>query len=132
MSLLEQAVFQRLASSTAVLDLISSSTRITPNHLPQNPTLPALTYHEISRTTVSAFGADTGDAMKHIQISCWGRDYPSAKALAEAVRGRMQRWDASTVTTIQDCFLENEFDLPFDERTETYHVPQDYLIWFKE
>jgi len=132
MSLAEQAIFQRLSSSTDVLSVVSTADRITPSHLPQNPTLPAITYHVISGNRVSAFSEDTGDASKRVQVSCWASRYSDVADLADKVRLALQRFSGSTVTTIQDVFFENEQDLPFDEDTETYHRPLDFRVWFKE
>ena len=132
MSVVEEAVFERLSNSTGVTSLVPQ-TRILPSHLPQDPTLPAITLNRISTQRVSAFGDDTGDVQTRLQASCWGATYTSAKQVAEAVRGSLQRYSSSTtLVRIQDVFLDNELDQPYDERTETYLVTMDFLVWSKE
>lgn len=126
---IEEAVFSRLSSSTDVTSLVPAI-RIRPSHLPQDPTFPAVTYHLISKTRTHAMTADTGDTFARIQVSSWDESYSGVKDVAEGVRVAMQRWSSTGI--VKDSFLENEHDLPFDLRTETYHVVQDYRICFKE
>jgi hypothetical protein len=95
--------------------------------------MPSITYHRISTQRISAFKDDTGDAMARFQVSSWDDSYSGVKGTAQKVQAAMQRWASSTgVVTIQDTFLDAEHDLPFEPQTETYHVAQDYLVWFKE
>src|SRR5262245_56770647 len=116
---------------SAVTTLVS--TRVYPEPLPQNSTLPALTYNQISAVRVRDFTGPACKSRHRISVSCWGSTYASARAVADALRQNIdgfQGWWRDTFVGSVD--LSNEFDLheefagPVD--VGIYRVVQDYII----
>jgi hypothetical protein len=79
--------------------------------MPQNPTYPAVVYNRITTERDSAMGADSGLVAAVVQFTCFAQSgagvsgYDAALALANAVRGVVQRFRSGAV---QDCFVVNE------------------------
>jgi hypothetical protein len=122
---------QKLNTFTAVTTLVS--TRVYPEPLPQAPTLPALTYNQVSAVRVRDLTGPAGKSRHRVSISCWATTYAGARALADAVRqsidGFQGTWQDTQVGSVT---LDNEFDL-FEEgagRPEVgiHRVVQDYII----
>ena len=94
MAVVEQAIVTRLEASTSVTSL--ASTRIYPNELPQDATLPAIVYDLISSVRESESSADSGDVHARIQVTSWAKTYSAASGLSEGVRSALQRWCGPT------------------------------------
>lgn len=118
-----------LGNASAISALVGL--RIYPQELPQKPTLPALTYNQISAVRVRELAGPAGKARRRIQIDCWASTYKGAHALADAVRQTLEPFYGSMANTeVGSIMLDNEFDL-FEEEagvTGIYRVMQDYLI----
>lgn len=107
-------------------------TRMFPVILPQNPTLPAITYQYLSgRSVVSNDGA-SGLAESTFQIDCWGATYASTDELYEAVRDRLiaYKGDAGGVD-VQGIFLVRKRDL-YDYDARVYRRTADWSVWHEE
>jgi hypothetical protein len=96
--------------------------------MPQNASLPAVTYQLISYTPVSAMGGDIGDVPARVQVNSWGKTYPDAKGVAAQVRKALQRY---TTTKIADIFIENEFD-DYEPQTKLHKVITDFRVHYEE
>jgi hypothetical protein len=127
---IEDAIGAKLAATSGVTDL--TSTRIYAMHLPQRPTLPAITYRKISGVRIHAMSADPGVAHPRFQVDSWGKTYESAKDVEVQVRAALSRWrgDQSGVTILAS-FVENEIDL-FEDETGDYRIITDFVIWHRE
>lgn len=79
-----QALYYQLANTAGVTALVS--TRIYPIVMPQNPTLPAITYQMISNVEEEVHRGMTGDARPRFQITCWAATELAAAAVATQVR----------------------------------------------
>ena len=122
---IEAAIRQYLLAQAAVTDLIAR--RLYPMILPQPPTLPAVTYSRVSRSTVRDL---TGMAYRvsRFQFSCWAEKYGDAKAVAQAVRQALEDYVGDMGEfRIMDSTSVNEIDLS-EPDTGLYHVPVDVLI----
>jgi hypothetical protein len=125
-----------IATYPSVTAIVSS--RIYPEPLPQSPTLPALTWSQVSSVRVRALNdGPTGKARARITISCWANTSKSAWALADAVRQSMdgfQGWWRDTF--IGSVALDNEFGIFEGEagvpNVGMYRVVQDYIISHSE
>ena len=132
---IDGAILGRLNAIAAVTAL--TSTRIYALHLPQNPTLEALTFQQVSGVRVHAFGADRGLVEGRFQVDSWGNTFEEAKALADAVRGdgaasALSRWSGTQDSTVvQDILLNTELDF-FEDTSGDYRIMQDYTVWFEE
>lgn len=107
-------------------------TRLFPLELPQNPKYPAATYRVISAPRVRASFRDPGLVQARVQIDHLAPTYASARALADATRGVLERYrGASGDVVVQDSFLMNEWDLD-DGEERLVRVIQEYEIWYEE
>jgi hypothetical protein len=113
--------------------------RVYARKLPQEPTLPALTFTRISGIPWPTHDGPVGKSDSRFQISCWalekksgGTGYLGAKELAEDLR---QALDCFTgvmgAETIEACFCLNMVDLGDDE-AELQQVAVDFLITHTE
>jgi hypothetical protein len=117
-----------------VTDLVGAgaSARIYQLHLPQTPTLEAVTFQQISGPRVHAFGSDPGLVQARFQVDSWGNTAEEAEDLAAATRGALSRWRGTVDSTVvQDSALENEIPF-FEDEAGHYRMFQDYLIAFEE
>ena len=127
MAELETVIFTQLSTLVTL-----ASTRIYPLILPQNPTLPAVTYQRIDGPRESALSAEMGLAHPRIQVDSWGKTYASAKAVATQVRGALQRWSSeATDPVVLDCLLESDED-GYESDVNIYRVRQDWVCWHRE
>ncbi len=100
-------IYDRLAGSTDVTSLVS--TRIYRQTLPQDATVPALTFTRVSGPRLHISTGPSGMARGTFQIDCWAVDAGTAEDLAEAVRQRLDGWSATTLN-VNNVMLENERD----------------------
>lgn len=131
---LEQALYTRLSGFAGLTALVS--TRIYPLVLPQNPTLPAVTYQRIDGLREEGIAGSHGLAHPRIQIDAWASSYTSAKAVAVQVRSALYRlgWTEDSVTVL-DAFIEDDRDFyepSVRDGGSIFRTSQDYIIWHRE
>jgi hypothetical protein len=122
---------QYINTISAVTTLVS--TRVYPDILPQSPTLPAITYSQVSAVRVRDLTGPAGKSRHRISIHCWATTHAGARAVADALRqgidGFQGWWQDTFVGSVT---LENEFDLHEEEaglvNVGIYRVVQDYII----
>ncbi len=140
---IEGAILARLKAVTAITDIVGSgaNARIYPEHLPQKPTLEAITFKLVSAPRIHASGADPGIVRSRWQIDAWAKTYRAARDLGDAIRGdgaasAFSRWSGTLDSTaVQDIFLENELPLTEPgggEGDMLYRNSQDYMVHYKE
>lgn len=104
------------------------SSRVYPLVLPQKPTLPAITYQQISAVRVRNLPVGrAGKVRLRIQIDCWAETYAAVHALADSVKALLD-------ATATERVLDNEFDL-FESETGVdglWRVMQEYVISVRE
>ncbi len=123
---LTDALFDHLTAAPGVAALIGGRCyRFT---LPQEPTLPALTYFRVD--TVPEYSHDGDSNLDHprFQVSCWAESQSVSEALARQVRLAMRGW---RVAYGQPAFFAGQHDVSQPE-TGIYQVVCDYIIWWKE
>lgn len=109
-----------------------AANRVYPVKLPQNFTLPAITYSKVSGVRVQSHDGPSNLAYPRFQISCWGNKYLAAKQLAEEVRQDMDCYSgAMGGTTVQVSRLINEVDFHNPE-VGVYQIALDFYIWHTE
>ena len=131
------ALFDYLSTYAGLTALLS--TRIYPIVLPQDVTLPAITYQKLSKLTVHTMGNDPGLGKPRYQFTCWGETPTSAKAvklqLQTALQNqRNQLWGGESGVTVTVIGPENEID-NFEltkADVELFSVSQDYYVWHDE
>lgn len=125
----ETVLFSRLSGFAGLSALVS--TRVYPNLIPQNSTLPVVSYQRISTTRESAMGDDTGVARARFQLDAFAATYLNVRAVAEQVRAALQRWTNSSGTVVQDSFILGEQEF-YEDETKRYRVSQDFEIIYVE
>ncbi len=136
---IDGAILARLKAVTAITDIVGTGddARIHAHHLPQGPTLEAITFRQISAERTHAFGSDPGLVQTRFQLDAWGNTYKEARDLADAIRGNgvgnaFNRFRGTEDTTVvDDILLDNEIST-FEDESKTYRTTQDYLIWYHE
>lgn len=129
---IESAIYSRLSGFAGLSALVS--TRIYPNVLAQNATLPAVVYQRISAGRISLMGVDAAVLPARFQFTAWATGHTAAAAVRDQVRQALQRWSQTGPPVVQDTYIENEIDL-FDEGDDGTVLAQlvlDALIWFEE
>jgi hypothetical protein len=121
----EQALFSYLSNHAGLKALVN--TRVYPITMPQNPTLPAVTYQKISGV-VDYVMDDTSIKRPRFQFDAWATSYSSARAVGEQIKSALNRYTgtmggAGGVAVI-GTWIENETDL-FEPDTGLYRVSID-------
>lgn len=124
--MLEESIFSHLSTVAAITTYVgaSSSARIYPVYLPQDPTLPAMSYQRISSQPQVSMGGFCNLDNPRIQIDCWATSYSAVKGMAEAVRDAMMSAAGFNALEISDQDL-------FEPDLEIYRVSIDFSCWFK-
>jgi len=120
MSQLEPKIYTLLSGDALISALVS--TRIYPVILPQNVTLPAITYSRISGGQINSFSGYSNLENPRIQIDVWGVTYASVQALAALVHTAM---DGATTF---GALLESDMDF-YEDDTLIYRVSMDFSVW---
>lgn len=115
---IETDVFDRLVAAVPLV-----ANRCYPLLLPQNPTLPAITFQKVSNVREQALPGDSALQHPRYQFSCWALTYGAAWAVAEQVRLAMQG-----LTAAGGGYYENAVDL-YDPETGWYQVAVDMTVW---
>lgn len=126
----ETELYTRLSGYTTLTNL--TSTRQHPNVLPENETMPAISWRRVSDQRVSAMGADVVNVRARFQIDCWASTYTSMRAVADAVRGALQRYsNLSTGGVIEDTYFLNQTEF-YENDTGIHHAALDFEINYRE
>ena len=130
---INDALYSYLSTYAGLTALTSN--RIYPDNLPQNPTLPAITYVQLSGNRIHAFQQDTGLTYPTYQFTCWGTSRKSAKTTATELRKALQNYNglmggASGVNVSGVLILDESDD--FDSETKLYNTYLDFEIWHQE
>lgn len=108
-AIIEEAVYNRLANTSAVTALVS--TRIYAGMAPPGPTPPLVIFNKISGPRVATLDGPTGLAQPTFQIDAYATTYLAAKNLANAVRIALDGWRATDgAVVIQGTSLLGERD----------------------
>ena len=101
--------------------------------MPEKAPLPAIVLTTVAGAgTPSLDGADPLHTAR-VQLSCYGRTYSDAKALARAVRNLLEGYCGTLPdgTHVGDAILNIEADT-FEEAPFTFHCPVDLEFWYSE
>lgn len=118
--MIESELYSALTADTTISAVTSS--RIYPIVMPQDVTLPAITYERISGQPVNGLAGYLGMDNARIMINIWATRYDTAKELAEDVHDCLNK-----IRTFR-AILVNHMD-GFDVDTGLYIVSQDYSCW---
>jgi len=91
--------------------------------LPDNSSLPAITFQRISSTPVNDFSGHSGLDQVRMQVDCWAMTYGASKALAVQVRELM------TEAGFKALLATDRDD--YEQDTQIYRASTDYMVWQK-
>lgn len=107
-------------------------TRVYPVKLPQDPTVPAMTYQWISGERHHAASGAVGLASPRIQFDCWAKTYLEAESMLEALRKRLDGFSGTAgASKIQGAFFETERD-SYEDASRLYGRSADFFVWYGE
>jgi len=128
--MIEAGLHGFLTDDTDIAAIVA--TRVYPIILPQNPTMPAITYQRISTPRVSSTTGPSGLASPRIQVDCWAETYAAVKALSDTVRTAVDGYSGTMDTfTVYGVIVESEQDL-YEPDAVYYRTSLDLIIWHKE
>ena len=129
MATAEELLITVLEGDAAVQTHVGStpSSRIYPLVLPQNPTLPALTFQRTENVRVNSFDADGGIDDPHIQVDCWAVSRKAARELAIEVKRVVE-----AATTFGGWLMNDSEFFEDDVEPKLYRVSMDFSLWVKE
>ena len=133
MTTIEQGLYTYLTGGSPNPVAALVGTRVYPmGHLPQNPTMPALSYSLIGAArVVTTDGADTL-FNPSFQVDCWHTSGLGAVQLFDLVRQRLNGFSGDLGGVYaQGIFLVRARDL-YDNDTGLYRRSADYSIWNRE
>ncbi len=128
---IEEALYSYLSTYAGLAALVG--TRIYPLVLPQNPTLPAITYQKVSRAGERAMSSPSPRVTRsRFQFSCWGTTYGSVKDVAAQLKAALQDYQGlmggTGGVTVLDADVANEQDI-YEPEAFVYHLPVDVMIY---
>lgn len=112
--------------------------RIFPGKMPQDTNLPAIVYTKISGVREISHGdggQNSGNshlAHPRFQFTCWGKEYLTAKQLAQKLLKVLHAFNGVMVDVpVQSVIVENELD-DLDDETNLFSTIIDATIWHQE
>ncbi len=121
--LLGDMLYTRLTTDASLTGTLS--TRVYPDHLPQSPTLPAVSYAIVSRVPTES---NTQIFETRVQFDCWATTYDTAHALANLVQKslRFYRKSDGSGNRILSIYDANQGDA-YDDEQEIWRVIVDVI-----
>ena len=129
----EKVVYTLLTGSSQVTALVGL--KIYPGLIPQNTTMPALTYELVSGVDIAPINAQAGGVImrSRVQISALARTYAEVKTIHEAIRGALL-FKSGLISDVQVLAITREL-IGSDERDDEsglYMQAVDYLLTHDE
>ena len=128
MATIEQAIYSILSSASSISSVVG--TRIYRVKMPDNPTLPAITFQTSYGSGIESFDGDSGLRNPIIAIDFWAKSAGAASDLAERARKILLGYSGVHQDIRIDNVLEwSHVDL-FESETEIYHVSSSARFWY--
>ena len=128
MATIEEAIYSKLSGTAGIAAIVG--TRIYQLKMPDNPTLPAITFEVSVGDQVESFTGYSSLSNPIVSIHCWGRTAAAVNALALLVRNAIigATWTYSDVTVAN--VLEWSTASLYDDDTEIYHIACSCRVWY--
>lgn len=128
MATIEDFIHHRLSTDADIAAVVGS--RVYRVKMPDNPTLPALTFQTLTGTADETTDGPSGLLMPVIGIDCWATTAGAAQALAVLVKAALHpfrgEYSGVTIHSVQEW---SYVDL-YDPDTEIYHVATSCRVWY--
>lgn len=129
---LEEALYAYLSSHAGLSALVGS--RIYPATMPQNVTLPAVTYFRVAGGVERTSGPTVAYRDGRFQVSAWAELYATAKAVATQIRDALQNYQGTMGgaegVRVLDANVVSETDI-YEPETGTYQVAVDVVFLYE-
>jgi hypothetical protein len=137
---LGKCVRAHLRAQAGITALVGSY-GIYPKVIPQDASLPAITYQQVSRVPNHAMSADPKLQMYRLQLSCFSTSYSQAKAVAKQTLAALRDYkgsvsgllgDGTSGINVQRIFFDGEIDMMATVPgtvSNVQHIVQDFLVW---
>ncbi len=124
---IEEALKTYLEADATVGGLVS--TRVWPMKLKDGWTLPAITYQRISGPRTHDTNGPTGRATPRFQVDCWADSYSGVRALAVAVRARLDgaKGTIGGEANVGGIYIDSERDI-YEDEIKVYRVSMDFMV----
>ena len=131
---IEEGLYHKLTNTAAITAIVSS--RVYPAPLPQNPTLPALTYQLITPMSMTSHQGMGGTAFPRYQITGWASTLAALVELMKQVRICLNGFKGTfgtggSTVTVQSSLMAGGYDT-YEPDTQRYMRAQDYIIYHAE
>ena len=125
-----QIIYTRATTHAGTTALIG--TRFYPGILPQNATLPAVTYQKISDPMVKRVMAGvTNVRYPRVQLDVWAATYAQCEAVAVQLRTAFQDYATSSGgLTLAFTIVDSEFD-NHEADNQLFRRTMDLRLWYK-
>lgn len=140
MSTIEEAMWSKVSSATAVSSLIG--TKLYPVMIPDGVTLPAVAYQRIATRRDPAQPVSPGNTlvMATFQYAAIDPRYKKTKSIIDAIREEIDRFGGTITYTggtviVQSILCRNEFTIYTETENRdnsTYTTFLDAQVWFYE
>lgn len=134
MAVIEEGLYSYLSTFAGLVSLVS--TRVYPDFVPQDATMPCLAYKRISTPRelshdTSGIGADL--AHPRFQFNAWATTKSSAKAINEQVRAALngKRGTIATGVSINSSLVVDE-RYRYEPETQLHTYESDFIIWHND
>ena len=109
-----------------------TSTRVYPNVLPQNPTLPAIAYNIIDVVPVHSAGTSSGMAESRVQVDIWSEDYLETITVGVQVVEALGRWSDAGATPVIHDVIEINRSGSYEDTLELHRLMIDFKVILTE
>lgn len=125
--MIEAAIRTHLIGDAGLAALVAA--RVYPVELPQRPTLPAITYQQISSLpTQTRDEAEAKHERTRFQFDCWAADYDSMLAVRTALGAALGTLAQAANPRI-DVALKQNGHGGLDKPSGRWRATVDYFIW---
>ena len=114
-------IYTTLTNDVGVSGFVGA--RVYPMDLPQNATLPAITYTEVSNVPLNNLSGENVTQNSRYQFDCFASTFDSAEALGVLLKTAME--SATLYTSIRLSRVPL-----YDDESEQYRLVQDFSVWY--
>lgn len=134
-------IFARLSTDAALLAIIQDlgppvgPIRIYPRVLPQDATLPAMTYYSLGGPDANQTMGQPAPSLQEprFQVSCWHQSYHEAKRMQLLVRKRLRGYSSpASAPPISAILVEADNPDLYEEKIVAHMVSTDFVVWYLE
>ena len=118
--------------SVLVTAATDAESRIYPQVLPQNVTLPAVAYQQLGDDPIDDIDGHSGLFHSRVQYDAFAATFNDVKALIEQIRLALQGYTGTVLgVTIKGVQLETKLDL-YEPEVQEYRSVIRFIVWHRE